>query len=107
MADRGTIPARTTIASMPTVMPKTQTRRVKNCCQTGHSARTRDLSPPRSRFTFGYQQLMHKNCGKRVSVYHCYRGGRLTLRIDKERGTYRVITLAYYLFFLQAKLGNL
>jgi hypothetical protein len=54
MADRGTIPARTTIASMPTVMPKTQTRRVKNCCQTGHSARTRDLSPPRSRFTFGF-----------------------------------------------------
>jgi hypothetical protein len=65
MADSRSIPARATVAPAPGALKCNHwSDWQKHCCQTGHSARIRDLSAAHRRLLFGYQQVMHKSCGQ-------------------------------------------
>ena len=63
MADCRSIHARAALAPVPTLTLDDLEGR-SDCCQSGHSARIRDLSAAHRRLLFGYQQVMHKSCGQ-------------------------------------------
>ena len=64
MADRRSIPARGAVAPAQTLTHKHGRNYCKDCCQTGHSASIRDLSPVHAGCYSVINSLCTKNCGQ-------------------------------------------
>jgi hypothetical protein len=88
MADRRTIQARAAVAPVPPLILNQRSDYQKDCCQTGHSGRIRDLSP----LPAGCGSVINSLCTKTVGQPHstclncCPLGhGKFVLRLTRPK----------------------